>query len=298
MQINYLNPAFKEDFKKFLISRGVSENTAKNHISQAVLFLEKVNGKLSMLKEELAQEILEFFNSKRVYSSRYSLRFLFSFVDLKTEFKTNFSKIYEEIVKEHRKIFRQKEREAKRKWLTKEEFREILNNLPYNYRLFFQMQYETACRSGALVNLKVQDVMKREGGVVTITLREKGSKISTFTLSNTLSQLLLHRIQNKQPLARVFDFGYSSINNNFNDASFKVLGYPASTHYVRASRLVHLLQEGYDIETIKRVAKHSSINTTYRYLMDAGVDVKEIVADEKVKWLYGDNSDNTNSGNN
>jgi Phage integrase family. len=213
MQINYQNPAFKEDFRKFLISRGISENTAKNHISQATLFLEKVNGKLDMLKEILSQEILEFFNSKKVYSVRYSLRFLFSFIDLKTEFKTSFSKIYEEIIREHKRIFRQKEREAKRKWLTKEEFKEILNNLPPNYKLFFQMQYETACRSGALVNLRVQDIMKREGDIVTITLREKGNKISTFTLSYTLSQLLLLKIQGKPPLARVFEFKYSAINN-------------------------------------------------------------------------------------
>lgn len=283
--IDPTNQEFRDSFRKFLEMKGLGEKTIENHISQATNFLFFYKGNFDN-EEELREKILEYYTSKRSYLCKYSLKYLFEFLEKRGIYVLD---MYERLIKENKHLFKQKPRRRKKKWISKEEFKKLLDAVDDEIRLFLLVQYETAARAGALIKLQKFDVTKEEDGTVSITLKEKGGVNTTYRISKELSEKLLKKIEKQTILSNVWNFSFGTLFNHLREVSTKVLGYPISSHFIRASRAVHLLEDGHNIITVMRVLRHKNLQTTYRYLMESGVDLNKLISKDVIGWLYEDN---------
>jgi integrase len=234
-------------------------------------------------QSDLEKNVLDFYSNKRCYHIRFALKYFFDFWDKVNG--TELSNGYITIIKDHKYLFREKVRMIIKKFISKEDLKKLLDMLDAEIQLFFQIQYETSCRAGALIKLCVHQVEVKENRR-TITIKEKRDSIYSYILSEELSNKLREHIKDKSLIANVWTFSFSSVSNQLKKKSVEVLGYPISTHWIRSSRAVHLFQDGYDILTIKELLKHKKLETTYRYLMDAGIKQEDLVTKDKMDWLY------------
>jgi integrase len=273
---------FREEFKKFLFTKGLSESSVPNYIAQASAFM-ILNDKRLDTQISFEKAILEFYSSKKCYHVRYALKGLFDFLDSTTG--TKYLEMLNKVISKNKYSFRAMERRIKKKFISKDELKKLIDTFGELEQLFFLVQYETACRAGALIKLNVCDIEKRENTVI-ISLKEKRDTNATFTLSEMLSKKMANRIQGKSILSSVWGFSFGYISKYLRKKAEILLGYPITTHFIRASRAVHLLQEGKQLISVKELLRHKSLDYTYKYLMDSGISQQQFVENKEIGWLY------------
>jgi len=180
-------------------------------------------------------------------------------------------------------------REIEKKWLSFDEIKQLVDSADNTGdKLIIMLQYDTACRISAILNLRY-DSIDEQNNLVTLT-EKKTEQSRTVALSKKTRELLDEFVR-KNGIAegRVFRRGYSYrtvwekqrrlFGKVFSDKKFSI-----SSHWFRASRAVHLFQKGHDIITIKELLGHRSLESTYDYLRMSGITSKELMEREEPKW--------------
>ena len=87
--------------------------------------------------------------------------------------------------------------------------------------------------------------------------------------------------RNEEMIRRI----YRKVNEEIQKRAMETLGKKLSTHWFRHSRIILLLEEGYDLRTIQKFTGHSSLNTLEWYLRQAGIDSKNIAIEERERGI-------------
>lgn len=183
-------------------------------------------------------------------------------------------------------------RRISKKWLPFSTYQEMLSECKNEcVRLITMMQYDGCTRVSAILNANISN-LSTEQGTLSIT-ETKTEEIRTIALSPMTFSLLRKYIEiYKEDITRrkgkLFDMTYHKIWRLQKLEFMRLLGdeegSKISTHWARASRAVHLVQKGYDIDTIKTIGGWSSADSVAKYIKESGYKAQELMKEEPVKW--------------
>ena len=164
--------------------------------------------------------------------------------------------------------------------VNKIEFHNFLNVIPnIKHRLGFRLMYESGLRVNEVVNVKVFDLNYNK---LTIRIRGKGNKDRYSIIPKDLSQEL------KKFTARRRGYVFTNQNNGkklttktFQERLKKArkdakIEKRFTCHSLRHGFAINLVNQGIDIEIIKRLLGHSSIKTTQIYLQCRTINLTKI----------------------
>ena len=137
-------------------------------------------------------------------------------------------------------------------------------------RLMITLLYETGIRLSELIDLKAVDVSSARE---TIKVHGKGSKDRLLPVSSSLMEMVAEYLESRFGDAEqlmVTDSGrplypsfvYRRVNHYITEASSLS---KCSPHVIRHSFATHLLNHGADINAVKELLGHSSLNATQHY---------------------------------
>lgn len=137
-------------------------------------------------------------------------------------------------------------------------------------RLMITLLYETGIRLSELIELKAEDVSHAR---LTIKVHGKGSKDRLIPVSEQLLEMVGEYLEERlgdEDVLMVTDSGrplypsfvYRRVNHYITEASSLTR---CSPHVIRHSFATHLLNHGADINAVKELLGHSSLNATQHY---------------------------------
>jgi len=191
--------------------------------------------------------------------------------------------------------WKQPEKSIIKKHLSLIEIKKLAENIsePYNY--IVKLQFELGCRIREVINIQRENItLDQMDNMLKISFQEKGKKIRTVYVSSLeLDKWLKQYVGSKgylfyQDTERTEEnirILYSNILFEEKKKGKEILDTDISTHWFRASRIIFLLEQGYDLRTIQRFTGHSSLELLEWYLRQAGFDSKAIIQKERVKEL-------------
>ena len=156
--------------------------------------------------------------------------------------------------------------------LTKQEILKVINSVEnMKHRFILSFLYGSGLRVSEVVNIKVKDLIF---GELRLKVRNsKGNKDRFTVISERFSDELSKFIKDKTSGDFLFttnmDRKYTirTVQKIFEKALIKAgIKKKATCHSLRHSFAVHLLENGVDIRTIKKLLGHTSIKTTMIYL--------------------------------
>lgn len=179
-----------------------------------------------------------------------------------------------------------RERLLKRKSISFTDIRSVVDaEKDDQLKLEIMLQYETGSRISEILDITTDDI-DHINKKVTVG-GKKGSYARTIKLSDETFNLLSGWIKvgqtGKVNSRRVFSYRYERINRKLKRA-FSAVSRQVSTHWLRTSRAVHLFEKGYSVLQIKEFLGHKSIEATYKYLREAGIDITAIVEKTTPVW--------------
>ncbi len=221
---------------------------------------------------ENPDSISEFMSiTDRKYSERFAIKHLYAF--LKKE------KIYKLWAQNNRGKFSLKPRRQTRKHVTREQVRAIIEVLPLPFSLMARLQYEGGLRSGSLFKLMTTDLFKDDAGNNYIVLHEKGREDFVMYLLPETAERLWKYIddRDKSEPSLFFPTYIQAYNRALRKTSEHIIGTKISSHWIRTSRVIHLLDAGVPFMIVSRVVcRHADPKTTIIYAKSAGVDTKAL----------------------
>ena len=248
--------------QQFLKSKGMKEKTINTYVSI-------INKVTKAIGNEFTQKQLEdYLATLDLKSSSYNLyRAVMNFyTEKELGYKITFSKA------------------KKNKFLpievNKIEFNNFLKVIPnIKHRLGFRLMYESGLRVNEVVNVKTHDF---DFNKLTIRVRGKGNKDRYSIVPKELSQELKKFIANKK--------GYIFTNQNngkklttktFQERLKKAreqskIEKEFTCHSLRHGFAINLVNQGIDLEIVRRLLGHSSIRTTQIYLQCRTINLTKI----------------------
>ncbi|MBI2935087.1 MAG: tyrosine-type recombinase/integrase [Chloroflexi bacterium] len=140
--------------------------------------------------------------------------------------------------------------------------------------LLIDLGSKTGLRRSELANLKVGDIdLERQYLVVRLG---KGMKDRIVDLTPSLGKELATYLNGKKPEESVFGLEASTISGLIKWAA-KRANVDLHTHSLRHSFAERLIDNGTDLEIVRRLLGHSSLNITQRYLGRADKSRKEAI---------------------
>jgi len=274
------------DFRNYLERNGLSENTQKeyaNKIKQFLKYMDKFKND-NLNEDDFLQKIFEFINmKKRTWGIRFAI---LSYLRYKEH--GNLAVKFNE---KYRGKFKMKSRKLERKSISFGKMKELCSILPMPHKLITMIQYDTACRINDVLNIKLRNIEADADGMVKIKIKEqKTDNLRTIYISSDTAYLLAKYIEHiKKTIGlkideKIFKISYILHSYHIKQAGKKIGEEKITSHWIRTSRAIHLLNKGYDIITIKNLLNHSSIKTTEIYLREAGLDSRKLIEEEPVKW--------------
>lgn len=247
-----------QDFKGYLKSLGLADSSIKKYLQTVTQFTDKydINN-----PDDLAQ----FLSSARRYHARFAVLHFLHFLgmdNIASKFKDNY-----------RRRFRPLPRKTTRKHLTKLQVRSLIAMLDPPYNLTASVQYVTALRLGSLLRICKKDVYLDDNQDVYVAIIEKGNERFEQYIPEPIGKQLLGYIKYKQDSERVFAFPQQEYNNRLAKASMTLFGFTISSHWLRFSRGLNLLDEGMSmLDVSQNVWRHKSVDTSLHYFKSRGVD--------------------------
>lgn len=181
-----------------------------------------------------------------------------------------------------------KEREILLKWLKFPVIKQIVDGCEdKELKLIMMLQYETCSRIGDILNLKVGNV--DEDRIVRFVTQKVGN-IKTNAITKGTYDLFKEYVDGKGKRSKVFSLDYHAVwskQQKLLKSLKELLGNDivnVSSHWLRASRAVHLYQAGVDLETIQREGGWESVESLLKYLKMAGMDSKQTLEKVKPEW--------------
>jgi len=248
--------------QQFLKSKGMKEKTIKTYVS----IINKVTKAIG--KEFTQKQLEDYLATLDLKPSSYNLyRAVMNFyTEKELGYKITFSKA------------------KKNKFLpievNKIEFHNFLKVIPnIKHRLGFRLMYESGLRVNEVVNTKVFDLDYKK---LTIRIRGKGNKDRYSIVPKELLQELKKFTTNKK--------GYIFTNQNngkkltiktFQERLKKAreqakIEKEFTCHSLRHSFAINIVNQGIDLEIVRRLLGHSSIRTTQIYLQCRTINLTKI----------------------
>lgn len=272
MEINYVQKAIlevvgfeelHEDFIKRLTISGLSNHTVSNYarsIAQIAVYFKK--SPLELTDKEL-RDYLFYLKSKENSKSMfkfaiYSLRKLYQ-LNRKRKLKTQLPSIPQ---RPHFPLV-----------LSFEECKQIISApLKLRDRFLLAFLYSSGLRISELANLKLEDLNTRRMEIRII--EGKGNKSRIVPMSRFIAEKLPKYLEICQPETYLFNstrkskkFAHETIQRIVREAKKKAgINKNVTTHTFRHTFATHLLENGVNLLTIKKVLGHASIQTTLVYL--------------------------------
>ena len=141
-----------------------------------------------------------------------------------------------------------------------------------NYLIMFTL-WCTGMRVSDIINLRKQDI--KEDNI--IIRMGKGQKDRVIPCSKELRNILLTRADYLDKDGIIFPYTRKTINN-----IIKRYDKSLHAHIFRHSFAVHFLKSGGNLRSLQLILGHTYLNTTQKYLILSGVDVKNDY--NKVVW--------------
>ena len=193
-------------------------------------------------------------------------------------------------------------------FLTKQEVINLINSISnYKHKLMIKLLYSSGLRVNELVNLKVKDLEfdKNYGWV----RQGKGNKDRLFVIADSIKEDLLKHVKNNKLNYDSFLFnGYNdhisvrTIQEIVKKATKKAkINKKVHPHTLRHSYATHLIENGYDLNSVQSLLGHNSPKTTMIYIHMASpklINVKSPLDnlqlennDEKLNYEFKNNND-------
>jgi integrase len=264
-----------EGFKDYLIRNGLAQRSIEEYVKIARQFLFSIG--MNILNINL-KAFENFFKYKKNSQRIASIKNLCDYLEIK-DF---------EVFKKNNRKFLKSHYDPIRKSLNENDMKALIHQLPYPYNIIGLIQWDCGLRISAVLNLQVENYNKDYEGLFYITVKEKGNKSRTRYLSEETSiainnHLIATRITNgfMFPLGNIKN-AYNKYNKILNQVS-AMNGIFISSHAIRRSRAVNLINQGKDIITVKNFLGHSDPKTTFIYVELAGQSSRDIIKEERMK---------------
>lgn len=140
--------------------------------------------------------------------------------------------------------------------------------------LLIHLAVNTGLRRTELSNLRVGDIHLEQGFL--IIRAGKGERDGTIPLNDTIMILLRDYIKNMKPEQFLFGLKPSSISGKFEWFSRKA-GVSIHCHSLRHHFGTQLVEKGANPEAVRQLMRHSSLDTTQKYLSLSGKGLREAV---------------------
>jgi integrase/recombinase XerD len=167
------------------------------------------------------------------------------------------------------------------KVLTKEEVTKVfgvVGNL--KHKCLLMLLYGSGLRVGQVVNLKIQDLNPEEGTL--FVHRSKGNKDRNTLLSTNAAECIRRYIDEYKPRLWLFEspegghYSTRSVQQIFTNALRDArIDKRLGTHALRHSFATHLLQSTGNLDLVRKVLGHNSIETTQIYLHVSKEDLRK-----------------------
>ena len=254
---------FWPGFVEYLARQNIAESSQKKYFDIAIFFMH--NYDISN-----PDSIAQYLSEKRRYGGRFAIKHLLYFLNLKD--------VYDKFCDDYKHKFPWIPRKIERKHITKEQVARLVASLPWPYSLAAKLQYETALRCKALIELRVQDIYMDDNTDTYISVTEKGNRhYELYLLPDTAIQLL-KAIASKPKESRVFTFAPQQYNTKLNTYGQAMFGFRISSHWLRTSRGIHLRDAGADPMLISSdVWHHKDIKTSQIYFGSKKYESKKIM---------------------
>ena len=243
-------------YRKELVLKNYSENTIKNYVSQADLFLRGHNHLFtepSKINEAAIKTWLLQFKTRNSMCHAISALKLFFKLVIKQPMKFR----YIEYPRSEKKLPKIIEKEFLLSQLDK-----ITNS---KHKALLTMTYSTGMRVSEVINLLISDIDSKR--MIIFIRNSKGNKDRIVPLSQKVLDLLRVYFIEYQPKEYLFngqfDLQYSS--TSCNQLVKKYIGKEYHMHLLRHSNATALLEAGTDLRYIQKHLGHSNVKTTEIY---------------------------------
>ena len=185
---------------------------------------------------------------------------------------------------------KKRDRKIEKKYLSFQQIKIIIDKCKdEELKLIMMLQYETCSRVGDMLKLNVENVDFDENLIRFV--EEKTGRLRTCAITDKACNLLKSYLREKNiDSGKIFNMTYWTLwwkQKKLLEKLFPYIGKESfifTSHWLRASRAVHLYQSGIDIETIKRVGGWKNTDVLMEYLKMAGLDTKEVLRKVEPKW--------------
>jgi len=173
------------------------------------------------------------------------------------------------------------ERKIKQKWIDFATLKQLINKIDNDeVRLVTMLEYETCSRVSAILALERDNIDFIHNKITITEPKVKESKV--FTLHDSTLNFLKSFAITKT--GKVFSVSYWTVYTTQKKV-FKDNEHPKmSTHWMRSCRAVHWIQQGYDIETVKRLGGWKTADSVLKYIKESGVEIEKVVKNEGEIW--------------
>lgn len=254
-----------------LLAKGSSKKTARKYYNQILHIYEECSRSLSW-KSITAREIEICLRKKRYKTSTLYTEFS----QIKSFLKFCISEWYEVI--DPRRLISPKRIDREAKYLTSKQITRILNVargsdfFDYVILSFF---LTTGVRLAEFCSITRSQIRNATpvGEVYQLSVMGKWSKLRSV-FPPVATYRLCEEMLSKHTGGRLSPYSYSQIGNRIREIS-KKSWVKFSAHTLRHTYLSHLARQGADIYRIQKIAGHSSIQTTTRYLHASNKELAE-----------------------
>ena len=274
------NSAWLQKLNEDLVLRGYSENTISLYTKQVELFLDFTGKNASDIDETDVRRYLLYLDGKHlsnvtINTYQAPIRFFFGYTLNRA---MNYLQMPRKKREKHEPVV-----------FSKSEIDSLIQHADNSkYSAMFALAYGSGLRVSEVIKAKVSDIdSKNMKFHVSLS---KGHKERTTVLSKQSLELLRkywREYKPKNPNNILFPgksadglMSESSVDQAFSRVlKAAEINKPTATfHSLRHSFATHLLEDGYDIFTIKQLLGHSSISSTTVYLHLANIKRNEVVS--------------------
>jgi len=256
--------------QQFLKSKGLKEKSINTYIS----IINKITNKLG--KRFTEKQLEDFMATLSLKPSTYNLyRAVMNFYTKKElGYEIKFSKA--------------KQNKFLPTEVTREEFKQFLSTIPnIKHKIGFRLMYESGLRVDEAVNTKKYDLKLDE---LTLRVRGKGNKDRYTILNKTLAEQLngfLNESDKNNPY--IFQNGGGHITVKTFQERLKKARFDSrmakefTCRSLRHSFAINLVNDGIDLDIVRKMMGHSSLRTTQVYLQCRTINLTKIA--ERVSVL-------------
>lgn len=247
-----------DDFKQHLLAKKLSEKTIDQYLKHMRLFEKECNN----INQA---SINRFVSNHQGFVTRAFLKNLFQFFNERGfENLPIIPKIKGRDKRLSKVIVRDKDLKKIRRWL--------LENKNYKYVLMFDLSYLCGLRREEVVSIKKESFYWdtwEDGKGLRLKVYAKGKERIVVVPSNLAKKIIKHFIKVGDSIGDkpFFRINVSRWHQVFKSAVKKTCKENITLHDLRRKRATTWLDQGIDLDEVRRRLGHSSISTTQKYLI-------------------------------